>query len=561
MVPSPFQILYREFLFRFVDVEVLSKDARGDSRQLFGQLASLLIFCSVLLGIIGACWAGGSENENMPAFDRLISAWTMEHFLIATTMLVVGLFAVLSWESLFLGHRDLLVLGHLPIPVRTLLFAKVAATVTAVGIAAAALHGVAGLIWPFALAVKGRLIRSFVAYWVAAIAAAVFTFSAVLGIQGLVGCLLPRRWFLRISTYVQLGVFCALIAGYFLQPSPATVLLKEPHQHWLAWAPSFWFLGLYQQVSGSLPPTFAPFAVHGWLALSIGVFAAAIAYGASYVRGIQRILEQPHVSPAPKTGWMPYLLGHSFGSAIALFSVRTLFRSSRHRLLFAFFAGVGCAFALLFLRSPAQIAGPGAGDPWAPLSIPLLASTLLITGCCITGLRTVFSLPVQLPANWIFRVIPIAAGRKCLRARRRALLILGVAPPWFLSAMVLLFLWPWQSAGLHLVLLALLGIIFAEVRFDSVQRLPFACSYLPGKSNLHITFWFWLYLAVAGTIGASIEEREILKSGAGSAILLASLALIALFLILRNEVVAADPHIELRFEEIPDDKLVTLGLS
>ena len=31
----------------------------------------------------------------------MVGAWTMEHFLIATTMLAVGLFAVLSWESTF----------------------------------------------------------------------------------------------------------------------------------------------------------------------------------------------------------------------------------------------------------------------------------------------------------------------------------------------------------------------------------------------------------------------------------------------------------------------------
>ena len=43
------------------------------------------------------------------------SLWNTQHFLIATTMLVMGLFAVLSWDSTFLDRRDVLVLAPLPV--------------------------------------------------------------------------------------------------------------------------------------------------------------------------------------------------------------------------------------------------------------------------------------------------------------------------------------------------------------------------------------------------------------------------------------------------------------
>ena len=43
-----------------------------------------------------------------------------QHFLIATTMLVVGLFAVLSWETTFPDQRDVLVLAALPVRARTI---------------------------------------------------------------------------------------------------------------------------------------------------------------------------------------------------------------------------------------------------------------------------------------------------------------------------------------------------------------------------------------------------------------------------------------------------------
>ena len=55
------------------------------------------------------------------------------------------------------------------------------------------------------------------------IAAGTFMFCCVLGLQGFAAQLLPRRWFLRASAFLQLAVFCLLVTGYFLQRSPVTV--------------------------------------------------------------------------------------------------------------------------------------------------------------------------------------------------------------------------------------------------------------------------------------------------------------------------------------------------
>ena len=46
-----FRVLYREFLFRMVDLEVLSAHAQGDSNKLLGQFAALLIFLSMLFAL------------------------------------------------------------------------------------------------------------------------------------------------------------------------------------------------------------------------------------------------------------------------------------------------------------------------------------------------------------------------------------------------------------------------------------------------------------------------------------------------------------------------------
>ncbi len=75
-----------------------------------------------------------------------------QHFLIATTMLVVGLFAVLSWDATFPDRRDVLVLAPLPVRARTMFLAKVAAVGTSLGLTIVLLHCAMGLILPLLFA-------------------------------------------------------------------------------------------------------------------------------------------------------------------------------------------------------------------------------------------------------------------------------------------------------------------------------------------------------------------------------------------------------------------------
>jgi len=111
MAKRQFRVLYREFLFRMVDLEVLSAHALGDANKLLGQFAALLVFISMLLSMAAFGFAG----SHMAPPARFAFTLVIEHFLIATTMLVVGLFAVLSWDSTCPDRRDVLVLAPLPV--------------------------------------------------------------------------------------------------------------------------------------------------------------------------------------------------------------------------------------------------------------------------------------------------------------------------------------------------------------------------------------------------------------------------------------------------------------
>ena len=139
----------------------------------------------------------------------VIFFWRQEHSLIALTMLVVGLFAVLSWDS-FLDRRDVLVLAPLPVRPRTIFLAKAAALGATLGLTTAALNGLPGITWGlmyFAPTHSGLLggVRALAAYWIAALAGAAFVFCAVLAAQGTAGQL-PRRWYLQLSAVLQIAM-------------------------------------------------------------------------------------------------------------------------------------------------------------------------------------------------------------------------------------------------------------------------------------------------------------------------------------------------------------------
>ena len=71
MAKLQFRVLYRKFLFRMVDLELLSADALGDSNKLLGQFAALLIMVSIVLSI-PAMGAGGGHA---PPEIRLFGVW------------------------------------------------------------------------------------------------------------------------------------------------------------------------------------------------------------------------------------------------------------------------------------------------------------------------------------------------------------------------------------------------------------------------------------------------------------------------------------------------------
>ena len=131
--------------------------------------------------------------------------------------------------------------------------------------------------------------------------------------------------------------------------------------------------------------------------------------------------------------------------------------------------------------------------------------------------------------------------------------MLSVAPVWAGAAAVFLWMWPWRPALGHLVVLGLVGMMVAELSLRNFPKIPFTCSYLPGKSYAHMAIIAFIGMVFLVTKGADLE-RQALGNPAGYGAMLVVFAGAAVCARWRAR------GTELRFEEEPTPAIFSLNL-
>jgi CubicO group peptidase (beta-lactamase class C family) len=403
------------------------------------------------------------------------------------------------------------------------------------------------------------LARMLAAYWITMFSAGAFVFCCVLALQGIAAQLLPRRLFLRASSFLQLAAFCAIVGVYCVQPM-ADVANASGHGL-LAWSPSYWFLGVFQQLNGS--PALALLARRAWIGLGIALSATAFAYALSYLRTLRKIVEEPDIVPGARGGaWLPGF-GKPVDTAIVHFSLRTLLRSRLHRIILAFYLGVGFALVIFLMKnSGAQIqpADAPAGDAWGQVNESLLAASIVMMGFAVIGTRVAFSIPLDLRGNWTFRVTGARSVPECLVGARRSLVLISAAPVWITAAVCCFWLWPWQAAAGHLTILALMAMILVELCLHGFHKIPFTCSYLPGKSQIHLVVLG--VVCLLWCIGLSVVyERQALEDPVLFVPAAIGFAIVWACLRWRTAAHARSEEAEVQFEEAATPAVLVLGLN
>jgi hypothetical protein len=191
----------------------------------------------------------------------------------------------------------------------------------------------------------------------------------------------------------------------------------------------------------------------------------------------------------------------------------------------------------------------------------MLAASILMLCAWWLGIRTVFSLPLDLRANWIFRVTTPPGGMACLSAVRRALLAASVFPVLAASAALLLWFWPWTTVAEHLLVLGLLGSLLADISLRGFRKIPFTCSYLPGKSKVHLVFWGGIFPVVLAIHKYAQLEQRAMASPLCYWAMAGSLAAAALVARMVTDSTANRSEPDVQFEESASDELIGLGLN
>jgi hypothetical protein len=189
------------------------------------------------------------------------------------------------------------------------------------------------------------------------------------------------------------------------------------------------------------------------------------------------------------------------------------------------------------------------------VNFPLLVASILMLSASWLGVRTVFALPFDLRANWLFPIIP-PEPPMALAAVRAALLTLSGVPVLVTTAAVMCP-WPVRFTLEHVLLLGLAGSILADASLRGFHKIPFTCGYLPGKSKVHMVFWFGVIPLIILIHKAAELEQSALANPANYCLIAGGLAVTAV-----AARIAANAGVEsaLQFEESPAGDLVGLGL-
>jgi hypothetical protein len=543
-LPLQYRVLYEQFLARVIDLEALSIEA--DIPRFLGQFAGVLMMISMVQAMGTFMFPPAPEMH-----------WHVEQSAIARMMLVIGLVAVLTWDNTFPDRRDAMILGPLPVKPGTILLAKITASASLLGISILALNFASSV--PRSLILGGAtgypgILRFFVSYWFTMVAAAAFLYGAVLTLQGTTAWLLPRRLFLRVSAFLQLTAFGVLLVAYFLAPSVDTPaqLGALGSRSLMAASPVTLFFALLNQCNGSLPAGALWLAYRAWIALGCAVVGAATSLLVCYLRTMRKTVEEPDLVPGGHgIRWIPNL-GGSLQSAVLLFTLRALRRSRQHRVVLALFLSIAFAFALHLVREAPPLGAT------TPMTTDVAMSTLWILVFSVLAFRAVFPLPISLTANWVLRITQLRPPQRYITAVWRSLLLLAVLPAWLASVALSFPYRPLAQAGTHLGVLLVLGFIFADLCLVGFYKIPFTCSYVPGKSNFQYVFWTGLGAFVVLLVFMHQIEYPALHSPKKSTYLLLVLGTAAAVLRIYNHMQAKSAI--LYFEEPPQEVILKLGL-
>jgi len=555
--------LRRHFFMRLFDSEFVSTP--GQWRVIAGGVVALVASLSIVY--IPAYYHKYRVLGDLPdatPFHLAVLADML--FLITLSMALMGLFTTLQWPSLFPGLRDYLALAALPVRARQIFVARFVALMAFAGIFILAVNLLPALMMPAVMAGGYEDMRLQIpGIFVACSLAAWFLFFSLVAMQGVLLNVLPVRWFPRVSLAMQGTLLTILVCGLpFVFSVPSLQQWMGLRPAWVACAPPLWFLGLDQVMVGHREALAMRLAGIALVSVCVSGGAAVATYLWSYRRHRVRLLESPGVENAAPGLWpaaaADRIVPDPRELAVFAFVGKILGRSRQHRLVLTAFAAL--ALAVIFesfvsLALSGGFRGIAAHSPavrQTAISAPLALSLFVLA-----GFRYLFRLPVELRANWIFRMSEPGNRLAMLAGVERFLLYFAIIPCALLTLPIELRLLGASSGLTAAVLCALPSLILAEMTMMESEKIPFTSSYLPGRRPLVETVVRYVIAAILYVTLLGLVIGWCLQN-AGLTVALGS-ALLAVWWRLRVGRTDLQRTGQLEFEEALEPAVMTLSID
>jgi hypothetical protein len=561
------------FLRAMFDFGVLSQEgADSFTRLLLGATGAVIALGFALTRIFAGKYAALSGADTPEPYRHAVLGDDL--FIIGLPMLLVALVTLMVSHSIFPDERDVRVLGPLPVRRESVFAAKLIALLLFTGAFAAVLHVsliplvVVTSLNRFSEGLGPRLVT-----W--AIASACASAFAILSITAVVGvCMLALS---RIGMQSLVGLVRSAMLALLVMSMP--LLFRLPRfgdsmaaaARWLVLVPPAWFVGAERFLLGSADPWFARLAATAMVVTTLSMTFVAMVY-VTLFRHFERLL----LRPAGVSAWRhiparralaerdeprgrsperrrPYSRSPAF-RAVYRFSLAIFGRSQLHQGVLLGLSACGAGLAISRVAG-ADLVGRLAGStPSATLIGAATWTPFALMFACGIALRAALALPMEHRANWIFRMTEDASTR-CDQLRA----VNGIVTGWVVGVPVavaspLLWLVFGARSMIAAGVVALVGLVFVNAVLLGWRRIPFTCSYLPGKRLIAHTLVLGFAAFVLFTAGGVLLVHLALASTAAGSVIALTLCLIAW--ILNRRRLAQWREAPLMFEdELPDQPL------
>jgi len=494
------------------------------------------------------------------------TSWMETCLFITFLMIIMGFLTVLEWDILFPDTRDYTNLLTLPIRIRTLFLAKMASLLVFAGLFAVFMNFFSPFIFCFYLLKDGTgltaTLRFLLAHGIAGLTACAFIFLFTSVLVGFLAALLGQRLFKRIAIYLRGFLMTVFFIQLIFFISASIPLLRSvfdqspqgtPQSLFCRLFPPMWFTGLFEVLNGNPQPLF----LSGARVAAIALLLVPCLFLLLSTLGYRKYLKA-----LPETSGRTRLFLRPERKAAQIFSSLT-FRNSTERAVFVFFknslkssplhkmrlitlfaSSLGLVFLIFAYLVSKQL-------DLRQIHKGLLAVPLIVSLIFLLGIKNVISIPLDLPANWIFRLTEYPQIRFYLTGLKKGIVFLIIAPILGLCFIFLLLLWGWKPALLHTFFSLGVATILLETLLWNFSKIPFACSYLPGKAKLHIFaslyfLAFLLYTTLTSTLASLILDSPIYFLG------YAGMVFVALYIIRAARTRHIRKYPDLQFEEEPE---------